>query len=324
MAIQMVTMIGIAPLAAAWVYTHRRRDIIAMASWFTASQTLSSIAGALQASGFEVLGDSSLYGRSPGLAGHPNTMGVMASVAIILALDGLRSRSRPGSAVISVVLIVNTAGLVVTGSTSAMLSLALALLVYAHLRRTTAMTYLTGAAALLLALIFSIAVSTASGAFESPVARLAQVTGQTDEVSTVADRFRTITYAWHGIVGDPLFGVGLDDASGGTFNGVVLTHNLPVRAWYQGGILAFVAILLLYTVLLGLLAAASKKRPTEAATPASIATILAVFALTSAMFQQPLYWVILSTALAVALLVVHERSTANTLVDGAKELKERE
>ncbi|WP_170852405.1 O-antigen ligase family protein [Blastococcus sp. DSM 46786] len=304
MTIQMIAMVGFAPLAASWIHRHRPSHIRIAAVWFTTAQTASSLAGVLQAAGLEVLGESSLYGRSPGLAGHPNTMGVMASVAILITIEGYRrqhAQRSPLRGILVATFIVNATGLLVTGSTSSMISFVAALLVYAYLRRTSALVYVVGSVTALLTLALGVTIASSSGAFASPVDRLAQVTGQTDEISTIEDRIRTVAYAWNGIVDNPLFGAGMDDASGGTFDGVVLTHNLPIRAWYQGGLFAFIAIATVYGIMIGAIIKASRRRPTDSALPVAVAAILAAFALTSAMLQQPLYWAIFSTSIAVAL-----------------------
>lgn len=260
---------------------------------FVAGQTISAMVALLQvATAGPVLGAATVYGRARGLAGHPNILGVMAAVAILASVAVLTTKGRWRKAA-ALAAALNLGALLAGASLTALFSLFAGLLVFLVARRVNAASVLT---MILGAFLLFGAVNTFGPAFgiATPTDRIAQTTGQTSRIATLDERGQTVTEAWEGIHKTRwswISGVGLDDASGAVGNREIPTHNIVVRAWYQGGVLF---LLTLATVLLVLLrsvfrAAVAAKAP---ATAGSIVTLIA-FSFTSASFAQPYFWLVL-------------------------------
>ena len=150
---------------------------------------------------------------------------------------------------------------------------------------------------LLLALILASEVADRTGITRSPLARIRQTSGQTDEVSTLDVRRETWSFAIQNIRSKPLSSVGLDDRSGLTADvavvgadGAVVVHNLSLRAWYQGGPLLFAAVSAL--VISGSSGAVMAVRRSSHLLAAGIIVALVGFSLTSASMSQPYFWLL--------------------------------
>ena len=122
----------------------------------------------------------------------------------------------------------------------------------------------------------------------SVTGRYGQVTGQTESVSSWKLRTLTYDFAWSRLTEDPLFGVGLGAKFSGTYNGITVTHNVFLRAWYQGGLLFGIAIgLIVIAVLIVSIRAMVEK---QFGGEASVLVAVFAFALTSALFEQRHFW----------------------------------
>jgi hypothetical protein len=260
------------------------------AAVFVAVQTLSAAIGILQSfTGLAVVWGQSEFGRSPGLAGHTNILGLLSAVAVFLCLGARRKAALLLAAV-------NLLGVFVSGSMSSMSALVFGAVAYALVQR-VALVKVLAFVAILAASFFALdAISQRWAAFRSPLHRVLQTTGQTGEISTVELRIETVKYALGRIANDWFFGAGLNDESGRTFDSITLTHNMPVRAWFQGGILLFIAVTVVFGVLLRLVWRAFERR--AGAPEAGILVTLVAFSFTSATLSQPYYWLVCTAAWA--------------------------
>lgn len=262
---------------------------------FLVAQSISSAAGVAQAAGTAVLGWKTVNGRAPGLASHPNILGVLASVAIVIFLYLLfKTEMRKLPLVLG--LGANIGGLLVSGSISSLTACVIGVLVFMWAARVSfkviATMFIVGGAGL-----WGVTQLAASGLLRGPAQRIAQVTGQTSDVSTLDIRQNTYAYAWEHIQRDPFFGRGLDATSGATFDGVTLAHNVLLRAWFQGGLGLGLAFALIYGAI-ALLIIRALLRGIDAA-PAGVLAVIVGFSMTSAALQQGYYWVILLGAWAL-------------------------
>jgi len=260
-------------------------------TWFIVGQTISAAAGVLQLLGFRVA-EGLIFGRATGLAEHPNTLGLMAVIVILIGLGAWRGAHGFVRIVLIGVMAVNGAALVGTGSLSAMLALAAGLFVGILAARKVIGTAVTGILVLALA-GGALALSNVEQTFlDSIFFRIAVVTGQSSGGGGAASlEVRELTYAWawDWIDRSPILGVGLDPRNSGTFDGVTAVHNYLLRGWYQGGIIYVVWLALLtLTVVFGIVISALRRRSDPWA--ASIAFGILVFAFTAAFLNQPQYW----------------------------------
>lgn len=312
---QIVVMLGVAPFALRWIATEAPRAVVQGAVAFTLAQTVSSAAALYQASGGRVLNIGSLFGRAPGLAGHPNVLGVYASLAFFLALTYLL-RHESARRAVAVIAMINLGALIASGSLSSLISFGLALFLYSRAHGTQWRTYVKTGIGLVAAIAVVSRLPIFSDTFRSPAERFFQVTGQTNEVSTLDLRIRTVNYAWARILQEPVFGAGLDDQSGGTFDQFTLTHNAIVRSWFQGGLLLFVAFSIAYGVIV--IAMVRAVRSTSGALPVAMITVVLAFSLTAAFFQQPAYW--LPVLMPFTFLGLHASVTLNRREEGWRRL----
>jgi O-antigen ligase len=291
---QLVIWTSAGPFAVAGLMNRIPRLRRQAVTFFVLAQSISAVAAVIQMFGREVLGASSLYGRAPGLAGHQNILGLFSGVALILLVAELRRR-RKGSVLALTAL--NGAALLASGSLSASGALILGLVVLlaaqrVRLDRLFAMAVLGGATA------WAISVYAGqSSDFKTPMDRYLQVTGQTHQIGTVDERMQTVRYALLRIQERPLTGWGLDDVSGGTYDNFTLTHNVLIRAWYQGGVIAFLCFLVIFAMSIAVIARSVTHGGYDEV-PAATLTVVWFFAMTAATFQQGYLWVPLLAAWA--------------------------
>ncbi|RWR19184.1 O-antigen ligase family protein [Microbacterium enclense] len=269
-------------------------------TWFLVGQTVSAAAGVLQLVGVSV-GEGLVFGRATGLAEHPNTLGLMAAIAILVCLGVWRRSADFTRLVLAGVILVNGAALVGTGSLSAMLALAAGLAVGLLAARKVIGTAVTGVLVLALVGGALALANVEQNLLDSVFTRVEVVTGQSSGGGAASLEVRELTYAWawDWINSSPFVGVGLDPRNAGTFDGVTVVHNYLLRGWYQGGILyvAWLALLSL-TVVFGVVIAALRRRADPWA--AAITFGILVFAFTAAFLNQPQYWMPLLLAIVCA------------------------
>lgn len=305
-AVWLALLVALAP--GCLVFQLRRNDRFATFATrgFLIVQSLSAVAGLLQSVGIAVLGFAARGGRVNGLAYHPNILGLMAVLAVIICL-GLAAAGHGRRPVLGAVAILNLGVLLLSGSLSALLSLAVALLCFAAIVRPWALVL--GAGALL---AVGVAVVGFGGA--DPLAVLPGVSDRAEEVvgasgegvASVLVRLDTYGFALDRIGESPVVGTGMDPAGQGTVTDDLVVHMMILRAWMQGGIFFVVAVTGL-VVTLTIMAARASARP-RLVGGAAVVVVMLVFGMTSTFYNQPHYW--LPVLASVAYLEYRRADTA--------------
>ncbi|UGQ59059.1 O-antigen ligase family protein [Rhodococcus pyridinivorans] len=311
--LQLAIVVGLAPFVLRYYVNKSEKFTKYALAGFVTVQTLSSIAGLVQLTGAPVFGMVANSGRANGLATHPNILGLMAALAILICLTTtFKTQGRIRFLVVCTVG-VNFAALIGSGSLSSLLSFAGGTAVLLVASRATFRTIAIAAVAsvalaaggAIIGLEYSILTETVEG-------RVNTVTGvSNDGVASVSIRQATYAFAMESIQNDPLSGVGMDSANQGTYNGTTVVHNYLLRSWYQGGILLFISLALIT----GFLAYRVIKAIAKGidALPAAVVTTIIIFALTSAFYTQQQYW------LPIMLAVAHLITAPSKLHVGASE-----
>lgn len=260
-----------------------------LATAFLLGQSLSAGAAILQLMGYSIFMPQNHWWdrRVQGLADHPNTLGLMSALAIVIALQVAFS-SRKYLALALVGVIVNILGLIGSGSLTGILALSaglfvLALCMRSHLGKIT----IWGASIAILFWLVAI-LTNVFDILPSLSHRYNQVTGQNASGSSLENRGQTYAFAWSKISEDPLFGFGLNGRTSGTYNGVTMVHNAFLRAWYQGGILLAVAFALIIVALIVVVIRATVTR--KYASEAAVIAVIVVYASVSPVLEQRQFW----------------------------------
>lgn len=286
-AVLILSMWGLAPFVIAYLAQHSPRFLRSAAVTYVAAQTFSSLVALGQtATGGTVLGAATEFGRAPGLAGHTNILGLLGSIAVLLCATAYAKRDHRVLAILCGG--INFAAVVASGSLSALFALLGAALFAAIAHRVRLRSIIALGVLLVVSFQAATVVSATLESFRSPFERILQTTGQTGEASTLQIREMTWQYAWQQIQLDPIFGAGLDDTSGATFDQITLTHNLPLRAWFQGGIALLVAVMVVYGLAARLIVRSI--RLGHGAAEVGILAACVAFSLTSASMEQPYFW----------------------------------
>ena len=275
------------PLALRWLYTEHRSVFTAGVVGFSVSQSASALAAVRQATGGEVLGYSALLGRSPGLATHPNLLGIMGGMVVVLMLDRLVV-SRAHAVRYGAVLVLNLAALILSGSISAMMATTLGAVSVIVVRRVKVTRLLVATFSLILITVVGFQALNPSDGFRDPTRRFQQVTGQTGEQSSLDGRVGLMSTAIERIKERPLSGSGMTDAFASVNYRGTYVHNFVLRSWMQGGLLlATAAITLLLGAAWFVLTAV---RTRSHAAQAAIVVLVLGFSLTSTVFDSVYYW----------------------------------
>lgn len=296
--VKIALLIGLAPFVIRYFVLQDRNFVRRALTGFVVVQTLSAIAGLVQVTGVTILGRAANSGRANGLAVHPNVLGIMCALTLLICISVL-PRSRGWMRLLLVaVTAVNAAALFATGSLSSLLAAVVGAVVLLICMRITgrAVILLIGATTLAFVglSIFGYDTTVLTGSVEE---RVDVVTGVSDGVASLNVRERTYDYAWQSISGDPITGVGMDGVNEATFDGSTVVHNYVLRGWYQGGFLLF-AVLAAFTVAMLVLVFRSL-RDAENSVAAATITAMLTFAATSAFYDQQQYWLPILLAVAV-------------------------
>jgi O-antigen ligase len=283
---QLVLLVGFGPFAMTANALIDPKFVQRVSVAFLVGQFLSDIAAILQLLGISAVGSGPVQGRALGLAEHPDTFGLMSSLAILIALQFLLA-TRKFRLLVLVALGANIMALIASGTLSAMMALLMGLTVLIIARRDyVGKMALSG---IVCAVILWL-VGRFSGIFNylpSVQQRYLEVTGQTKIASSWEGRTLTYQLAWSKIMDDPVYGVGLNFKYSQIFNDAAV-HNVFLRAWYQGGIFLATAIaLIVIAVLIVALRAMIKK---VHGGEASVLVAIFAYALTSSYFEQRQFW----------------------------------
>lgn len=229
--------------------TNSRWRVQAMTA-FIGGSTISSLVAIIQVK-FHTLGYlPATHGniteaqRAVGLTANvPDLLGAMDAVAIVMVL-GLMLFSGSGRFRWRLVaLIVMGVAIILTASVSGMICTLFGCLVLLLRGRVRVRTVIAVAVAVFV--VYTVGtglLAKGSGENLNPISRLEQTLSPGSGYGTVSVRQSTWESAWQGIVQSPVWGHGLDAASGAVYYdpyvGVAYpTHNLILITWYQGGIL---------------------------------------------------------------------------------------
>ena len=285
--IQLFILLGLTPFALRGSVLRDARLLTKASMSFTVAQSVSALVGVVQLLGVPVLGYAAVYGRSPGLAGHPNVLGVMGAIAVLLCTHMLAARVPFPHFLLIGALTVNAAGVLTTGSLSSMFACAFGVLFILSSHRIPIRKVVGILAVGALALWAVLQSPVVAQYFRSPADRFFQVTGQTDDISTLDIRLKTYHVAWERIQIDPFMGKGIDPGQSAAF-GNTMVHNLFLHAWYQGGIALAAGIGAVLLAALILVVQALRTR--QFALPVAVLITVLSYALTSAFFEQVYYW----------------------------------
>lgn len=190
--------------------------------------------------------------RMTGFTEHPNTLGSICAVALVPALGVLAIRARTvpawivGHAVVGVLL----AGLVVSGSISA-LAAAVASLVawtpWAWRARRGLLTFV-----LLALAVVAVGAFSGGGLLDSEVQRINTVTDSSNPTASGPGRLVLDGQAISIIEHSPLYGAGLDGVSNYEAMGGTGVHNMLLFAGVGGGVLAMIGMAMILTSVLAL------------------------------------------------------------------------
>lgn len=186
-------------------------------------------------------GTESFFARAVGFTGHPNDLGASMAIGLIpaIALIALKNQSLAGKAVSFVVVFSISAGLVLSASASSIISASVSLFVWIALTG----RFKLGLGLLVILLCFVLIL----GAFlESEAIDLSAISdiyklSEGSKAGTLNERVETYTSAWAFVSNSPVFGIGTKPGGWPTENGYA-THNILLGAWYETGIVGFVAL----------------------------------------------------------------------------------
>lgn len=292
-------LVGLTPFIIRYYAVERESFTRLAVVGFLTVQSISAAVGIVQLTGASVAGLSANSGRANGLAIHPNVLGIMAAIAVLVAFVLIHRTTGRSRALAWVVIILNVAALIGSGSLSSMLSLAAGAVVLLIATRATTKTILRVCAAVVMCSALALALGFDPSTALDPVeGRVNTVLGLSDDgVASLSIREATYDFAIDSIRADPLIGVGMDSMHEGTFNGLTVVHNYLLRSWYQGGILLFTTFAIISVAMLGLIGR-SIITSRNGLQSAVISAVIA-FGLTSAFYDQQQYWLPLLFAVAV-------------------------
>ncbi|OQQ22701.1 hypothetical protein A4U94_07810 [Prescottella equi] len=297
--IKLGLLVGLTPFIIRYYSLERQSFTRYALTGFLAVQSMSAAVGLAQLAGASVAGLRANAGRANGLAIHPNVLGIMAAIAILVSFVLIHQTTGRIRLLAWGVIILNVAALIGSGSLSSMLSLAAGAVVLLVAMRATTRTVIRTCAAVVMCSALALTLGYNPSAAIDPIeGRVNTVLGlSNDGVASLSIRESTYEFAIDSIRSDPLIGVGMDSMHEGTFNGVTVVHNYLLRAWYQGGLLLFVTFLIVTIAMLGL--ACRSMISTRDGLQAAVITAVIVFGLTSAFYDQQQYWLPLLFAVAV-------------------------
>lgn len=308
-AVTLALLIALAPAAILFQLRRYPTFLRTMLATVLTVQTISAGAGIVQLAGVPILGVVARDGRVNGLAYHPNVLGLMAALAILVMVDLFRRRVA-SRALLVVAITINAAALIATASLSSLLTLAVGLVFFvARLSIQARWWWAAIAAAALTVGLIATGGNLEALLPDAFIDRVDQVTGAVEsDVASLQVRLQTYQHAINYIIGDPFVGVGMDAMNQGTLTPSLVVHNYILRGWYQGGVLLLIGFVLVTIALLAL-AVRGMRRTTLTAPSAIIASLLA-FGMTSAFYTQSHYWLPILLSVAVISAALHDERTS--------------
>lgn len=236
-----------------WLGTVTLRTVdqvrIAVYCWLLSSAASGAAAIAEVFFGISAAVSAVVGGRALGLTEHVNELGMVEAMAFLPAVIMLSdSRGWLKRALGALLAVLITAGLVLSVSMGALAGLAIAAAIWAigFLRPgiikkpAVAVSILLIIAALGYALRFQ-----SVHRIPTFVDRIQNLQEKSGSSYTVGTRIKTYKAAWQKISEDPFVGVGLDPQSS-RVNQEWNVHNMLLLQWYEGGILSFLSIVVVF------------------------------------------------------------------------------
>jgi O-antigen ligase len=276
---------------------------------------------------------SPVYGRATGFTGQPNDLGGITAIAFIpaLMLAARYGLSAPRRMLGYVLLLLVTAGLVLSGSVGSMLAAAAAIIVWFALQRSAGRS-LRVFGVIVVAVLAITTFQSIRGA-ETPLSRLHLVTAKSvgpggSGAGSLDSRIVTYRVAAAAIRHDPFIGVGLDLVSVTKWRGIVdyqyEVHNLILGMWYKAGLFGLVGILvMLYAVFkVGWRTIVEARNESERMTAAALLSAVAafvVFAMSEPVLFSRYGWVPAALLLAFRAVQLREQSPQYLVAERAWE-----
>ncbi len=301
------------------ILTRRRYVMTAMTLWVM-SAAIGGGAAVLQlVIGDVIPGSTVAWGRGTGFTTHPNELGGLTAIALVPALmlaarEGLAAWERRLSYLL---LVLVGAGLILSGSVSALLAATAATFVWFALGRNSRhTTRVYGAIA-----ISAMAVMIGQGVLgaQTPLERFDRVTnaspGASGGTGSLHSRIVTYRVAVKHIEEQPFLGVGLDLLSITKPFGIVSdeydVHNVIIGTWYKTGLFGVVGMIIAFIAIFKTGWRAMVRSEADVERAAALALVCSVVAfIVFAMGQPVLYsrfgWI--SAALLLALRAVQIRA----------------
>jgi O-antigen/teichoic acid export membrane protein/O-antigen ligase len=229
---------------------------------------------------------SPVFSRSTGFTAQPNDLGGLTAIAFVpaLMLAAREGVSKPRRLLGYLMLLLVTAGLVLSGSVGAMLAAAAAIFVWFALQRRPGRSLRVFG--VMVAAVLAITTFQSMRGAQTPLSRLHHVTAKSvgsAGAGSLDSRIATYRVAVAEIKHDPFVGVGLDLVSVTKPFGIVSyeydVHNLIIGTWYKAGLFGLIGMLVvLYAVFkVGWRAILETRSDSERMTVAALLSSVAAF-----------------------------------------------
>jgi O-antigen ligase len=305
----------------------------ALALWVTSAAICGGGAVMQFVAGDVIPNTSPVYGRTTGFTGQPNDLGGITAIAFIpaLMLAARQGLSAPRRMLGYVLLLLVTAGLVLSGSVGSMLAAAAAIVVWFALQRSSGRSLRVFG--VIVAAVLAITTFQSLRGAETPLSRFHNVTAKSvgpggSGAGSLDSRIVTYRVAAAAIRHDPFIGVGLDLVSVTKPWGVVdyqyEVHNLILGMWYKAGLFGLVGILvMLYAVFKvgwrAIVAARSESERMPAAALLSAVAAFVVFAMSEPVLFSRYGWIPAALLLAFRAVQVREQSPQHSVAERPRE-----
>jgi O-antigen ligase len=274
-----------------------------------------------------------VYGRSTGFTAQPNDLGGLTAIAFVpaLMLAAREEVSNPGRLLGYLMLLLVTAGLVLSGSVGAMLAAAAATFVWFALQRRSGRS-LRVFGVMVVAVLAITTLQSMRGA-QTPLSRLHHVTAKSEGsagAGSLDSRIATYRAAVAKIKSNPFVGVGLDLVSVTKPFGIVSyeydVHNLIIGTWYKAGLFGLIGMLvMLYAVFkVGWRAILETRSESERMTVAALLSSVAafvVFAMSAPVLFSRYGWIPVALLLALRGVQLRETGTQRSAAERPRQTR---
>ncbi|MCE4092868.1 O-antigen ligase family protein [Priestia megaterium] len=234
------------------------------------------------------------YGRMSAFTGHVSDLGGMTSVAWIPALMLATTVKSRKSVIYYVLLLLVGLGVILSGSVSGMIAISLGTFIWMFISRPN-FKFLFVLFVMATSIVALFLYQEANG-YVTPLSRFESTTSlaANDENGTLMSRAVTYQAAFEVIKENPFVGVGYDEISNKTVTGFPV-HNLYLAAWFEGGIIALLGMMIMTVTILYLGVYATKNAPSKLHYNLSLGLLISfacalVFGMTAPILYQRYIW----------------------------------